>query len=162
MQGQFPAIGIAPEGHPMDRLDLRAAARAVARASRTSFNARNDAAGQRVRSPRAAPSLAETAADEERARRACAPMGALHSIVVSRNARNRTRTFYVIVPDPALHSEYERLGLALEPGCKVLVDAARLRPLAVLATTDAGEPRTPSRQESSPVGFNPSFDLPDA
>ena len=89
-------------------------------------------------------------------------MGWLESIVLSRTTRNRTATYYVIVPDPTLADEYERQGLTLEPGCRVLLDAAALRPLAVLTVIEAGSAKEPPAPENSPVGFNPYFHLPGA
>ena len=38
--------------------------------------------------------------DKARARQACAPMGTLHSIVVTVNAHKRRRTWYVVDPGP--------------------------------------------------------------
>ena len=39
--------------------------------------------------------------DRERARAACAPMGALSTVVVTEDAHQRRRTWYIVDPDPA-------------------------------------------------------------
>lgn len=95
--------------------------------------------------------------DKARARQACAPMGTLHSIVVTVNAHKRRRTWYVVDPDPALAVQYAAAGLDLTPGCKVLVDAELMRPVALLDFDPAV-----SAQDTGPMphGFNPYFDLP--
>ena len=48
--------------------------------------------------------------DRSRARRACAPMGTLVSIVVSRDARNERRVWYVVEPDMQLAPQYAAQG----------------------------------------------------
>jgi hypothetical protein len=96
--------------------------------------------------------------DRSRAQRACAPMGTLISIVVSRDARRERRVWYVVEPDPQMGAHYASHGIVLEPGCKVLVDAEVLRPVAVLdidPTEGAGD-----AEMSTPCGFNPYWDLP--
>lgn len=133
----------------MDKLAQRAAARAFVRQSRSLFGTPVGASGDAGR--RVPPPL-----DKARARQACAPMGALHSIVVTIDAHKRRRTWYVLDPDPAVGAQYAALGLDLIPGCKVLVDAEVMRPVAVL-DFDAG---VSAGDERSPLGFNPYFDLP--
>jgi hypothetical protein len=95
--------------------------------------------------------------DNARARPACAPMAAQHSIVVTVDARKRRRTWYVVDPDPAMRPQYAAAGLDLTPGCKVLVDAEAMRPVALLDFDPAV-----SAEDCSPMphGFNPYFDLP--
>ena len=84
-------------------------------------------------------------------------MGTLHSIVVTVNAHKRRRTWYVVDPDTAVAPQYAAAGLDLTPGCKVLVDAELMRPVALLDFDPAV-----SAQDSDPMphGFNPYFDLP--
>jgi len=84
-------------------------------------------------------------------------MGTLHSIVVTVNAHKRRRTWYVVDPDPSLAVHYAAAGLDLTPGCKVLVDAEVMRPVALLDFDPAV-----SAQDVDPLphGFNPYFDLP--
>ena len=94
--------------------------------------------------------------DKERERLACAPMGTLHSIVASVDKRRRRRFWYVIEPDAAIEHEYRALGLPLFPGCKILVDAEFMKPVAVLDL----DPSTLGPGVNSPLGFNPYFDLP--
>ena len=97
--------------------------------------------------------------DRTRAQRACAPMGTLASIVVSRDARTRERhVWYIVEPDPQMAAHYLAHGITLEPGCKVLVDAEVLRPVALLEVdpTDASA----EADTSTPCGFNPYWDLP--
>ena len=94
--------------------------------------------------------------DRERARAACAPMGALRQVVVTEDAHKRRRTWYIIDPDPALAHHYAAQGFELVEGCKVLIDAEALRPVALIdldpELTNAGAP--------APCGFNPYWDLP--
>jgi hypothetical protein len=151
----------------MDKVQLRATARASLRASKSVFPPRLDegmprtsrerakAIGDDDLSPvrgRVPPPL-----DKARARQACAPMGKLHSIVVTVDARKRRRTWYVIDPDPAVAPQYAAAGLDLTPGCKVLVDAEAMRPVALLDFDPAV-----SAEDCAPMpqGFNPYFDLP--
>jgi hypothetical protein len=133
----------------MDKFELRAATREFVRASQAMFpNAAEGAT--RGRHGRVPPPL-----DKARARKACAPMGALHSIVVTVDAHRRRRTWYVIDPDPAVSAQYAALGLDLIPGCKVLVDAEVMRPTAILDFDPVS-----SEEARSSAGFNPYFDLP--
>jgi hypothetical protein len=151
----------------MDKMQFRAAARAAIRASqpvmppldaklpgrttREKTKAGNESLLLRART-RVPPPL-----DKARARQACAPMGALHSIVVTVDVRTRRRTWYIIDPDPAVAAQYSAAGLELTPGCKVLVDAEAMRPVALLDFDPAV-----SAEDCSPMphGFNPYFDLP--
>ena len=94
--------------------------------------------------------------ERDRARAACAPMGALVTVLVTEDAHKRRRTWYVIDPDPAVGAQYAALGLDLIPGCKVLVDAELMRPTAILDF----DPAVSSREAPSAAGFNPYFDLP--
>jgi hypothetical protein len=150
---------------PMYNVQWRAAARASLRASRglvppldhplprTSRERQaepdDDVAALRGRLP---PPL-----DKARARQACAPMGTLHSIVVTVDARKRRRTWYIIDPDPAVAPQYAAAGLDLTPGCKVLVDAEAMRPVALV---DFDPAVSAEDCEPMPHGFNPYFDLP--
>jgi|SRR5689334_9917375 hypothetical protein len=147
----------------MDKIELRAAARAVMRAShgldpldetlpRTTREQGSVNASLRRARERSVPPL-----DKARARQACAPMGTLHSIVVTVNARKRRRTWYIIEPDRAMSAQYAAAGFELTPGCKVLVDAEAMRPVALVDFDPAV-----SAQDDSPMphGFNPYFDLP--
>jgi hypothetical protein len=54
-------------------------------------------------------------------------------------------------------AQYSAAGLELTPGCKVLVDAEAMRPVALVDFDPAV-----SAQDCSPMphGFNPYFDLP--
>jgi hypothetical protein len=131
-----------------------ASARAFVEASRTLFPPVLEEESRRAGRRRSAPPL-----DKARAREACAPMGTLNSIVATIDAHNRRRTWYVIDPDPAVYKQYQALGLSLFPGCKVLVDAEVMRPVAVL---DFDPGVTAVGKEPSPLGFNPYFDMPPA
>lgn len=126
----------------------RAATRAFLRATDAMFPAPEGPLGKRHRAP---PPL-----DKARARQACAPMGALVSIVVTVDAHKRRRTWYILDPDPAVSAQYAALGLDLVPGCKVLVDADVMRPIAILDF----DPAVSAGTEPTPHGFNPYFDLP--
>ena len=134
----------------MDKVQLRAAARAVLRSSHPLPSP--DRALPRTSRERTPPPL-----DKARARQACAPMGTLHSIVVTVDARKRRRTWYVVDPDLAMSAHYAAAGFELIPGCKVLVDAEVMRPVALLDFDPAV-----SAEDGSPMpqGFNPYFDLP--
>ncbi|HVO89771.1 MAG TPA: hypothetical protein VMV45_14610 [Casimicrobiaceae bacterium] len=134
----------------MDKLELRAQARAFVRASRALFPPAFEANGRGTRA-RVPPPL-----DKARARQACAPMGALVSVVVTVDARKRRRIWYVVDPDPAVSAQYHALGLELSPGCRVLVDAEVMRPVAVLDFDPVASDDAPP----SSSGFNPYFDLP--
>ena len=134
----------------MDKFQLRATARNFLRESHAAFPPVFETAF-RSRRHRVPPPL-----DKERARQACAPMGVLQSVVVTVDARKRRRIWYIVDPDPAVEPQYRKLGLDLTPGCKVLVDAEMMRPIAVLDFDPAGAgDSTPSAH-----GFNPYFDLP--
>jgi hypothetical protein len=135
----------------MDKTQHRATARAFMRASQMQLPTPSDDALPRTSRERLPPPL-----DKARARQACAPMGTLHSIVVTVNPNKRRRTWYVIEPDFAMAAQYAAAGLELMPGYKVLVDAEVMRPVALLDFDPAV-----SAQGSDPLphGFNPYFDL---
>jgi hypothetical protein len=135
----------------MDKVQIRAAARAFMRASQASFETPDETLPRTSRG-RTPPPL-----DKARARQACAPMGTLHSIVVTVDARKRRRTWYVLEPDLAMSAQYAAAGLDLTPGCKVLVDAEVMRPVALLDFDPAVSARD---DHPMPHGFNPYFDLP--
>ena len=151
----------------MDKMELRAAARAYLRSGQAmppidespprtsrerSRRQREDEPPTRAPRMRVPPPL-----DKARARQACAPMGTLHSIVVTVDVRKRRRTWYVIDPDPAVSAQYSAAGLELTPGCKVLVDAEVMRPVTLLDF----DPAVSARDcEPMSQGFNPYFDLP--
>jgi hypothetical protein len=98
--------------------------------------------------------------DRVRARAACAPMGAFINVVVTQDAHKRRRTWYIVDPDPSLAHHYAAQGFELVDGCKVLIDAEAMRPVALIdldpasASSDAEAP--------APCGFNPYWDLPPA
>lgn len=151
----------------MEKLELRARARAAARASglfeighQMTLDARSEA---RARSSGKAHSLPLKVdlIDEVQARAACRPMGELEYIVQAADGIGKQHSFYVIVPDPALKAQYQRLGFTIEPGCRVLLDAAALLPLAVLRLSSRIGEGMPERG-AAPAGFNPYFDLPPA
>jgi hypothetical protein len=135
----------------MDKIQLRAAARAFMRSSQVDFPS-PDRTLPRTSRERMPPPL-----DKARARQAVAPMGTLHSIVVTVNARKRRRTWYVVDPDFAVAAQYAAAGLDLTPGCKVLVDAELMRPVALL---DFDPAVSAQGVDPMPHGFNPYFDLP--
>jgi len=149
----------------MDKVQLRAAARASLRASKSVPSL--DRPVPRTSRERAKSIVDDDAVrigartppplDKARARQACAPMGALHSIVVTVDTRRRRRTFYIVDPDPAMATQYAAAGLDLTPGCKVLVDAEVMRPIALIDFDPAV-----SAEDCAPMphGFNPYFDLP--
>lgn len=150
----------------MDKLELRA--RALARASGL-FDIATDAASE-PNEPRGRNSAARArpaspppidAIDEAQARASCKPMGELECIVQAADAAGGVRALYVIVPDLALKAHYQRLGFEIEPGCRVLLDAAALLPLAVLRLSVRNGTATPPRRPG-PAGFNPYFDVPPA
>jgi hypothetical protein len=140
----------------MEKLELRARARAAVRAGRFESSLDQDAAADQARGVLPPPL---DIIDETHARAACKPMGELEYVVQSADARGRVRALYVIVPDLALKSHYERLGLAVEAGCRVLLDAASLLPIAVLRVSDCVA--MPAKCAAS-TGFNPYFDIPAA
>lgn len=137
----------------MDKMESRADARAFLRSAQAF--AALDQLDQHV--PRTSRERVPPPLDKARARQACAPMGTLHSIVVTVNAHKRRRTWYVVDPDMAVAPQYAAAGLDLTPGCKVLVDAELMRPVALLDFDPAV-----SAQDNDPMphGFNPYFDLP--
>ena len=137
----------------MDKMESRADARAFLRSAQAF--AALDQLDQHV--PRTSRERVPPPLDKARARQACAPMGTLHSIVVTVNAHKRRRTWYIVDPDTAVAPQYAAAGLDLTPGCKVLVDAELMRPVALLDFDPAV-----SAQDSDPMphGFNPYFDLP--
>src|SRR5262245_8832557 len=96
--------------------------------------------------------------DRERARAACAPMGALSTVVVTEDPKKRRRTWYVVDPDPALARQYAAQGFDLFEGCKVLIDAEAMKPVALIDI----DPASGSAETRAPCGFNPYWDLPPA
>ena len=150
----------------MDKLELRARARAAARAQGLS-ELGDDSADERSGEPRGRNSAVRVkpiapanidAIDEAQAQAACKPMGELEYIVQAADAQGRQRALYVIVPDLALKSHYQRLGFEIEAGCRVLLDAAALIPIAVLRVSKRNGEGAPPRAEAA-TGFNPYFDL---
>lgn len=148
----------------MDKLELRARARATARASGLfelggdpPFQPRKtDTRGRTgARSRPTAPPI--DAIDEAQARAACKPMGELDCVVQATDAQGRARTLYVIVPDLAMKAQYQRLGFEIDAGCRVVLDAAALKPLAVLRISMRNGSGAPPRNGHS-AGFNPYFD----
>jgi hypothetical protein len=87
----------------------------------------------------------------DNAHAACAPIGRLEYVVESRHDGD-VETWFVLRPHPDLAPQFESLGVALSPGCRVVVEARSLRPVGVL---DSELPPAPL-----PAGFNPYFDLP--
>ena len=85
-------------------------------------------------------------------------MGELETIVQAADAAGRVRTLYVIVPDLALKLHYQRLGFEIEHGCRVLLDAEALLPIAVLRLSARNGAGTP-RPAAPSAGFNPYFDV---
>ena len=151
----------------MDKLELRARARAAARATGL-FEIGEAIEGERANEarsramPRTRPLPRPVdAIDEAQARAACKPMGELEYIVNAADARGRTRTLYVIVPDLTLKAHYLRLGFDVAPGCRVLLDAEALLPIAVLRMSERSGNGLPA-QGHAPAGFNPYFELPPA
>ena len=150
----------------MEKLEMRVRARAAARAAGL-FDLAQLAGSEGLGEMRASTSTtrvrrhsapAWASVDETQARAACAPMGVLEYVVQAANTKGRVRAMYVIAPDPTMAAHYERLGLVLESGCRVLLDAATLLPMAVLklsrTSATAPEPGPPAS------GFNPFFDVP--
>ena len=134
----------------MDKQPSRAAARAYLRASQALFLPPDEELARAARER--TPTL-----DKARARAACAPMGVLHSIVVTVDSHRRRRTWYIVEPDRSASTQYAAMGLDLTPGCKVLVDAQAMRPVALLDLDSGnGAPGV----DTLPHGFNPYFDLP--
>ena len=152
----------------MDKLELRARARAAARASglfdiaaEKSYEANAARARTNAARTRPAPPPPIDTIDEAQARAACKPMGELEYIVQAADAAGGVRALYVIVPDLALKAQYARLGFEIEAGCRVLLDAAALLPLAVLRLSVRSGAVTPPRRPGA-TGFNPYFDVPSA
>jgi hypothetical protein len=135
----------------MDKAQSRAAARAFMRSPHARFPIFDDDVARTARERRTPP------VDKARARQACAPMGTLLSVVVTTNAHKRRRTWYIIDPDVAMSAQYAAAGFDLKPGCKVLVDADMMRPVALLDVDPAGEAPDIAPM---PHGFNPYFDVP--
>ena len=133
----------------MNKIDIERANARAAQATLPGFPAEREDDGRSARR--------RALTDPDRAQRACAPMGTLTSIVVSRDARSERRVWYVVEPDLQMAAHYEAHGLTLEPGCKVLVDAEVLRPIAVL---DIDPHLADDIDTSTPCGFNPYWDLP--
>ena len=75
--------------------------------------------------------------DRQRARAACAPMGALINVVVTEDAHKRRRTWYIVDPDPSMAHHYAAQGFELVDGCKVLIDAEAMS-IDVLQRTTRG------------------------
>ncbi len=96
--------------------------------------------------------------DRQRAQQACAPMGTLTQIVVSHDTDRDRRVWYVVDPDPLMAHHYAAHGLELVRGCKVVVDAEALRPVAVIEIDPAAVGG--GIDTSTPCGFNPYWDLP--
>lgn len=148
----------------MDKLELRARARATARASGlfdltadTPYDIRKgDTRGRGNTRSRVTPPPID-AIDESHARAACKPMGELECVVQAIDASGRARTLYVIVPDLTMKSHYQRLGFEIEAGCRVVLDAAALTPLAVLRMSMRSGAGAPPRTLPA-AGFNPYFD----
>jgi hypothetical protein len=150
----------------MDKIQMRAAARAFIRSSQPVMPPLDESPARTTReqakamlgdAPLSRRGRKPPPLDKARARQACAPMGALHSIVVTVDVKKRRRTWYIVDPDPAVAPQYSAAGLDLTPGCKVLVDAEVMRPVALFDFDPAV-----SAMDSSPMpqGFNPYFDLP--
>lgn len=149
----------------MDKLELRARARATARATGL-FDIEADApqaarkveprgrGNARSRSLSAPP---VDTADEAHARAACKPMGELDCVVQAADASGRVSTLYVIVPDLAMKAHFQRLGFEIFAGCRVVLDAVALVPLAVLKVSMRNGRGAPPRMPAS-TGFNPYFD----
>jgi hypothetical protein len=81
----------------------------------------------------------------------CAPMGDLEYVVESRH-HGSIETWFVVRPHHDLAEHYAAQGVLLSPDCRVVVEAASLRPVGVLPQDVPVAP--------SPAGFNPYFDLP--
>jgi hypothetical protein len=80
-------------------------------------------------------------------------MGRLEYVIESRRGEARER-YYVMRTDSSCVRRYAELGLSVEPGSRVVLEAESLRPVGVL-----DEPLAPA---TSPAGYNPYFDLPAA
>jgi hypothetical protein len=156
------------QGFHMEKLELRARARAAARAAglfelgRGLERQRKGEARGRVAPGRLRPLPRPVdVIDEAQARAACKPMGELEYIVNAADARGRTRTLYVVVPDLTVRAHYQQLGFEVEAGCRVLLDAASLLPIAVLQMSERSGGGLPQRGQA-PAGYNPYFEIPPA
>jgi hypothetical protein len=153
----------------MEKLELRARARAAARASGLFEHGRSERLERRIEArgrslpqrPKGVLPPPVDSIDEAQARAACAPMGELEYIIQAADGEGHARSLYVIVPDLALKPHYERLGFCLEPGCRVLLDAEALTPIAVLRVSQRMGVRA-TESVDQPSGYNPYFDLPPA
>jgi hypothetical protein len=145
----------------MEKPELRARARATARASRFTPGRDQDTANDAAARAAGVLPAPLDIIDETQARAACRPMGELEYVVQSADSRGRSRAMYVIVPDLSLKVHYQRHGLSIEAGCRVLLDAASLQPIAVLRVSGCGGAGMPPRCAAA-TGFNPYFDLPTA
>lgn len=93
------------------------------------------------------------AVDSRAAAATCSAMGRLEYVVES--ARDdAVQTWFVVRLERELFPRYRRMGIDTRPGCRLVVDAASLRPVGVLPPEMSPTP--------SPNGFNPYFDLPPA
>ena len=137
----------------MDKINVGRATAPAVQASLPGFPVVDEGQGEQGRGARR-----RALVDRARAQRACAPMGTLASIVVSRDARDERHGWYVVDPDPQMAPHYASQGIHLEPGCKVLVDAEALRPVALLEIDPADG--ADDIDTSTPCGFNPYWDLP--
>jgi len=132
----------------MEKTNVNRAMRDLVQSTSPGFPLISDFAPRSLRAP--AP------VDRERARAACAPMGALRQVVVTEDAHKRRRTWYIVDPDPALAHHYAAQGLELVEGCKVLIDAEAMRPVALIDL----DPASDVADAPAPCGFNPYWDLP--
>lgn len=149
----------------MEKHEMRAKARATARASRAFIPGRDqELRGDPRESRSGEAAIVPPEVDENeiaQARAACKPMGELEYVVQSVDGEGRLRALYVIVPDLALKSHYARLGFTIATGCRVLLDAALMRPIAVLRVAAQAGEEVPEKTDHS-HGFNPYFDMPAA
>ncbi len=83
----------------------------------------------------------------------CETMGQLEYVVESAHG-GQLETWLVLRPHETFGTRCEEYGVALSPGCRVVVEAQSLRPVGVL------EPELPPAPMAA--GFNPYFDLPAA
>ncbi|MEO8507574.1 MAG: hypothetical protein ABI593_08095 [Betaproteobacteria bacterium] len=83
----------------------------------------------------------------------CTPVGRLEYVVESRQD-DRLETWLVVRPHSSCAPRCEEPGMALTPGCRLVVDAQSLEPIGVL------EPALPATPMAA--GYNPYFDLPAA
>ena len=78
-------------------------------------------------------------------------LGRVEYVVESRRSDSR-ETWLVMRADSGAVPSYARMGLDVQPGARVVVEAESLRPIGIL---DRGK-QAPER----PAGFNPYFDPP--